>query len=69
MKTCCIQSRGRISYKEYEEGKLTGLVTSCLGKIKGRIEKTGRQGRRRKQVHWMTLRNERILELDRGSTK
>jgi hypothetical protein len=69
MKNGYIQSRGRISYKGLEEGKLTGLVTSCLGKIEGRIEMTGRQGRRRKQVHWMTLRNEMILELDRGSTK
>jgi len=69
MKTCYITSRGRISYKEYEEGKLTGFVTSCWGKIEWRIEKTERQGRRRKQVHWMTLRNDRVLELDRGSTK
>jgi len=69
LKTCYIQSRDRISYKEYEEGKLTGFVKSCLVKIEGRIKKTGRQGRRRKQVHWMTLRNERILELDRSSTK
>jgi hypothetical protein len=66
MKKGYIQSRRRISYKGLEEGKLTGLVTSCLGK---RIEMTGRQGRSRKQVHWMTLRNEMILELDRGSTK
>jgi len=69
MRTCYIRSRGRIFYKEYEKGKLTGFVTSCLGMIEGRIEKTGRQGRRRKRVHWMILRNERILELDRGSTK
>ena len=48
---------------------ITGFVTSCLGEIEGSLEKTGRQGRRCRQVRWMTLRDERILELDRGSTK
>jgi hypothetical protein len=55
------ESRRRgISYEEWKEGKLTGLVTSCIGtdrlkyvsegKIEGSIEVTARWGRRRKKL-------------------
>jgi len=45
-----------ISYIQYKEGRLTGLVTSCPGTafskkgVVGRIEVTGRRGRRREQL-------------------
>ena len=61
MNKCCIVSRNRkISYIQQKEGRLTGFVTSwrriCLlkrvieGKLEGRIEVTGRRGRKRKQL-------------------
>jgi hypothetical protein len=61
MKKYCLESRSRgISYMKYVNGGLTGLVTFCVetafynrllnGKIKGGIEVTGRQGRRRRKL-------------------
>ena len=70
--------RRRISHKLYKEGRLTGLVTSsrtsCLlkhaikRKKEGRIEVRGRRGTRRKQLP-EDLKEERILEIERGSTR
>jgi hypothetical protein len=45
----------KISYIEEKEGRLSGLLTSCVGTaswnvIEGNIEGTGRRGRRRKQL-------------------
>jgi hypothetical protein len=58
MKKYCLESRSRgISYMKYVNGRQTGLVTlNCLlqrvteGNIKGGIEVTGRQGRRRRKL-------------------
>jgi hypothetical protein len=56
MKKYCLESISReISYMQYVNGRLTGLVTYCVkllrqvieGKITGGIEVTGRRGRRR----------------------
>jgi predicted transcriptional regulator len=53
MKKYYKESRRRgISYKQYKDGRLTGLVTSCVGSalknldIKGKVEGRGRQGMR-----------------------
>jgi hypothetical protein len=57
MKMYCLDSRSRgISYMKYVNGRRTGLVTLCVEtafcsgllkeRYKGRIEVTGRQGRR-----------------------
>jgi hypothetical protein len=61
MKMYCLESRNRgISYMKYVNGRRTGLVTfyvetafynGLLKEIyKGRIEVTGRQGRRRRKL-------------------
>jgi hypothetical protein len=45
-----LESRSRgISYMKYVSGRQTGLVT-IKEKIQGRIEMTGRQGRRRRKL-------------------
>jgi hypothetical protein len=44
--------RRGICHKQYKEERLAGLVTSCVGtegKTEGRMEVTGRRGRRRQQ--------------------
>jgi hypothetical protein len=60
MKTYYIKSRRRgISYIKQKQGRLTGLATlhrnfllKCVieGKVQGRIDVRGRQGRRHEQV-------------------
>jgi hypothetical protein len=57
-----LQSQGGEEYPTFSKGeeRSTGLVTTCVenrllkrvleGKIEGRIEVTGRRGRRRKQL-------------------
>jgi hypothetical protein len=39
------------------------------GKLEGRIEMTGRRGRRRKQLLVLLQGKEKILEIERGSTR
>jgi hypothetical protein len=61
MKKYYTESRRRgMSYVQYKEGRLTGLVTDCVenrrikhvieGKIEGRTEMTRKRGRRCKQL-------------------
>jgi hypothetical protein len=61
MKKYCLESRSReISYMKYVNGRRTGFVTFCVEtafyndllkeRYKGRIEVTGRQGRRRRKL-------------------
>jgi hypothetical protein len=61
MKKYCLESRSRgISYMKYVNGRQIGLVTFCVEtafhngllkeRYKGRIEVTGRRGRRRRKL-------------------
>jgi hypothetical protein len=64
--------------KKLKERRLTCVVTSYLGtclkhvtggKIEGRIEMTGRRGRRRKKLQDGLKEKERILKIERGNNR